>query len=87
MSASLRERLIAALTACPCCRWDRVQTNTQDDGIPGNCVHESVFRCGGAVFVTEEDKLKAGRPCPGPLEDECDELFERVTEELEGEDA
>lgn len=86
MSLSLRDRLIAALKDCPCCNWDRVRIHTSEDGIPGDCVHESVFRCGAAAFVTEDDTYRVSTSCPNALDEELDELQDRVGEEFENEE-
>lgn len=87
MSASLRERLIAALTLCPCCKAPRQEENTPEDGIPDGKAHESVFLCGSAVFVRDDDQLIVGRACPWPLDDELFDGMRKVQQEFEGEDA
>lgn len=87
MAASLRERLIAALTLCPGCAASRREENTPADGIPDGNVHESVFTCGSAVFVTDEDGLSVGRACPWPFDQVLEEVMGRVEDELEAEDA
>ena len=87
MSASLRERLIAALTLCPCCKATRMQERVPEDGIPDGYVHESVFICGSAVFVMDDDQLVVGRACPYPLDDKLVDIMRAAQQEFEGEDA
>ncbi|KQO53099.1 hypothetical protein [Methylobacterium sp. Leaf85] len=86
MSSALIERLIAALTDCPCCRSDVRVTNTPDDGIPDHCILEKVFDCGAAVFVTNSGDYEAGQACPDPLDGALLQLQEEVMEAAEDED-
>lgn len=81
MAISLTERLIEALDACPCCSSSPRETNTAEDGIPSGNVHETVFECGAAVFVTEDDRYETGRACPSALDSAVSDLQESVEQE------
>lgn len=87
MSSALTERLIAALTCCPCCSSDVRETNTPEDCIPDHCVLEKIFDCGAAVFVTNSGDYEIGRrACPDPLDGKLQQLQEEVMDAAEDED-
>lgn len=83
MAATLIQEMIAALDECPCCGAPISETNDASDGIPNGCVHEAVFTCGAAAFVTDSERYEVGRACPSGLDRALDELQRGVEEDFD----